>query len=930
MQISVTPVTAPDKVMHGVVVLDERIVECNERFCRILECAREDLVGKSLLELCPEVQSDGAFSRERWQRRWQAAQAGLPQWFPWQFRNCNGRRVHALVHLGPIAGEGGALTAHVHDLSNLRRAGWISPETHEKLQRVLDHTKAVIFVKDRDGRYVFANRELERVVRMPAERIVGHTDQELWPADVAAHFQANDAQVLQQRTAAEFEVTADVGHQRRTFLSFKFPLFGTDGEPYAVCGVATDITDPKRTQEALTNAALAVSSAQGATVYQELVRYLATILEVEAAIISIPHESNCDQMCVRAFYLDGAVQQNFDYARAGTPCSTVFAQAFRIYSSGLAKTFPDDPDLVKMGFESYAGFPLNDGSGHPIGLVSVMSRRPMLNPELIESILKIFAVRAAAEIERQTAEENLRKSESSYRAIFEASEDGVFVHDWETGALIDVNRRVCVMTGYSYEEIKRMTIGDLSSGTYPYTGDEAGKRIDELKATGRTVRFEWQGRSKDGGVHWYEVVLRPAVIAGEQRIVAFARDISERKQAEQALRQAQKMEALGHLTGGIAHEFNNLLTSIMGYIVLASDQPASADARRRKYLEQAQTSCTRARDLIQQMLTFSRGRRGEPRPVAIAGLVSQSIKLFGAALPGTIEVKTDLGAEVSPVMLDPVHLDQILLNLCLNARDAMNGSGTIRVSVVECPSCEEECTACRQPAEGGYVELRVEDEGPGIPPEILDRIFEPFFTTKDVGKGTGMGLASVHGLVHELGGHIVVEPAAPHGTRFRVLFPTLAGEPARSDAAEGGASRPALCPLSGRVLVVDDERTVAAFMQDLLESWGLEAATAPNGNAGLAALSGGSFDLVITDYKMPGMNGLQLARELRAGHPGLPVILYTGFNEGLEKSAIDAAGVRAVLTKPIDPHALFGLIRTTLATLGRSVNAKEGNQGFPP
>ena len=912
MQISVTPVNTPDRVMHGVVVLDDKIVECNERFCRILECTRDELVGRPLLDLCPELQSDGAFSRERWQRRWQAACTGMPQWFPWQFRNCSGRRVHALVHLGCDEGEGGALTAHVHDLSNLQRAGWISPETQAKLQRVLDHTKAVIFVKDRDGRYVFANRELERVVRMTAERIVGHTDQELWPPEVAAHFQANDAQVLQQRTAAEFEVTADVGRQRRTFLSFKFPLFGIDGEPYAVCGVATDITDPKRTQEALTNAALAVSSAQGSSVYQELVRYLATILEVEAAVISAPHEFDTAQLCVRAFYMDGEIKENFEYPKSGTPCATVFGQEFKIYPASVTTAFPNDGDLAKFGMVSYAGYPMSDGDGNPIGLISVMSRRPMLYPEFIESILKIFAVRAAAELERQRAEENLKRSESSYRAIFEASEDGVFVHDWETGELIDVNRRVLAMTGFSYDEIKRMTIAELSAGTYPYTGEEASKRIAEVKETGRTVRFEWLGRSKDGSVHWYEIVLRPAVIAGEQRILAFARDISERKQAEQALRQAQKMEALGHLTGGIAHDFNNLLTSIMGYIVLAQDQPASAEARRKKYLEQAQASCTRARDLIQQMLTFSRGRRGEPRPVAIAGLITQSIKLFGGAMPATIDIRSDLCTEVSPVMLDPVHLDQILLNLCINARDAMNGTGTIRVSVVECPACEEECTACRQPAQGAYVELRVEDEGPGIPPAILDRIFEPFFTTKQVGKGSGMGLASVHGLVHELGGHIVVEPVTPHGTRFRVLFPAIDGEKNACDALVCAGTP--LCRLSGRVLVVDDEQTVSAFMSDLLESWGLEVKTSNCAQDALSTCAhDDAFDLVITDYKMPGMNGLQLARELRSAHPKLPVILYTGFNEGLAPSEIEDAGVRALVTKPIDPHEVFGLLQTHLA-----------------
>ena len=896
---------------HAMIVLNETIVDCNERFAHMMGIDCAALIGKTFLDLCPEVQADGAFSRERWQRRWHAAQASLPQWFPWQFRNAAGKRVHALVHLAAASEHGGGLVAEAHDLSKLGEVGWITPAAQARLQQVLDHTKGVIFVKDREGRYVFANRELERLVRMPAEQIVGGTDRELWPPEVAAHFQANDAQVLSQRSGTEFEVTVDVGRQRKTFLSFKFPLFDADGEPYAVCGIATDITESRRTQDALTKAALAVSSAQGASVFQELVRYLATILEVDAAIIATPLEGEPPKMRVHAFCFDGEIRENFDHATAGTPCETVVGQSFRIYPSGLREQFPGDADFAQHGLESYAGFPLTDGNGVAIGHISVLSRKPMANAEFIESILKLFAVRAAAELERQRADETLRRSEASYRAIFEASEDGVFIHDWDTGRIIDVNRRACEMSGYTYEEMKELTVDQLSSGEHPYTGEEAAKRIEEAKA-GKAVRIDWRRRRKDGSLYWDEVVLRAAVIAGERRILAFTREITERKQAEQALRQAQKMEALGHLTGGIAHDFNNLLTSIMGYVTLAADHPAGKEAKLAKYLEQARASCGRARDLIQQMLTFSRGQRGQPRPVSLQALVEASVKLFGASLPPTITIETKADAEVPAVMLDPVHLDQILLNLCLNARDAMNGAGMIRLSIASGASCGLVCTACRQPAAGEFVELVVEDTGHGIPPEIIDRVFEPFFTTKEVGKGSGMGLASVHGIVHELGGHIVVDSTPGRGTRFHVLFPAVAD--AREDAA--GCAAPACGPraqLRGRVLVVDDEQAVGTFMGDLLECWGLEVtvSTSPAEALSLFAKDARRFDLVITDQVMPRKTGTELARELLAMRPDLPVILYTGYNEDARRG-IDEVPLRAVVSKPVDPHALFGLLQTHL------------------
>jgi PAS domain S-box-containing protein len=897
----------------GMLVLEEVVTGCNERFCSMIGCEPADVIGKPFLDLCPEFQSDGAFSQERWQRRWHAARAGIPQWFPWQFHHCDGSRAHGLVHLVKDPSATDKLVARIHDLTGLARAGWTTAGSQARAQEVLDHFKAVIFVKDCEGRYLFANRELERAVRTPAERIVGYTDRDIWQNEIAERFRANDAQVLKERRGVEFEVTAEVGGQLRTFLSFKIPLFTPAGELYGLCGISTDITDRKRTQDALTNAALAVSSAQGTSVLQELVRYLATILEVDAAMIAMPGGPG-GTAHVHAFILDGHLCENIDYPVAGTPCESVFGQSFRIYPSGLRERFPGIADFEKLGLESYAGFPLNDSTGAPVGLLAVLSRKVMTSSEFIESILKIFAVRASAELERQRTEETLRRSEASYRAIFEASEDAVFIHDWETGRVVDVNRRACEIYGYSYEEMKNIRVGDVSSGVYPYTASEARKRLGQARA-GKTLRFEWHRKNKDGSLHWDEVVVRTAIIAGERRILAFTREITERKQAEQALRQAQKMEALGHLTGGIAHDFNNLLTSIMGYVVLAGEHPAAAgEPRLAKYLDQAHASCVRARDLIQQMLTFSRGQRGQPRPVALAPLVRQSVKLFGSSLPSTLDIQTSIDEDVPAVMLDPVHLDQILLNLCLNARDATSGVGRIHVSVARAAPVDEICTACREHVSGAFVQLCVEDDGPGIAPEVIDRIFEPFFTTKDAGKGSGMGLASVHGIVHELSGHIVVDTVQDGGTRFCVLLPALTVEPTEAGRASTAREPAAPVHLHGHVLVVDDDQSVSLYMRALLENWGLEVTLAGSAADALSLVRRGAarFDLVVTDQMMPRTTGIELAGELARIAPDLPVILYTGYAEAIAPGDAERARLRAVLMKPVDPKLLLTLLQAHL------------------
>ena len=909
-----------ESAAHGVIVIGDAIEDCNDAACRILELPRSALIARSLVELSPRIQADGTLSSERWARRIHAAKAGLPQWFQWQFRRDSADAFQALVHLGPASRESGpAVIAQVHDLSRLAGAGWVHEESEARLRNVLEHTKPIIFVKDRDGRYSFVNHELERLVRRPAHEIIGRTDHELWRTELAERFRRNDLQVLEQRKAIEFQESDAFGGQQRTFLSFKFPLFDMDGAPYAVCGIATDISERKQLEDALRGAALAVSSAQGATVFQELVRYLATTLKLDCALIAAPCEGAAGNMRVLAFYLDGEIRENFEYPVAGTPCETVVGQAFRIYPSRLRAAFPEDSDFAELGFESYAGYPLNDTNGKPLGLIAAISRRPMAEADFIESVLKIFAMRAAAELERMRSEEALRGSEEHYRAIFNASADGLLLRDAEF-RVVDVNPAFLAITGHSREEV----LGARHVLTMPVPEIERARELQRRALSGETVHIEGRGVRKDGTHYDCEVALAPMLYRGQPHVLGTVRDISARRQAEARreqleaqLRQAQKMEALGQLTGGIAHDFNNLLTSIMGYIVLATEREAGhGDPKLAKYLEQAHLSCVRARDLIQQMLTFSRGQRGEPRPLSLAPCVKESVKLLRSSLPATVEIETDLAREVPAVLLDPVQLDQILLNLCINARDAMGGIGEIRVAVQRLHADDLICASCRQIVAGTFVELCVADSGPGIASEVLERMFEPFFTTKEVGKGSGMGLATVHGIVHEHSGHVVVDNVPGRGARFRIVFPPLQAD--KTGAVTTTASREGSVPprhaLHGRVLVVDDEETVAEFMRDLLESWGVEVTSASTASEARerVARDPQAYDVVITDQTMPRMTGLELARELLAIRRDLPVILYTGYGEGIAQEKTAAAGICALLKKPVEPQVLFALLKAHL------------------
>jgi signal transduction histidine kinase/CheY-like chemotaxis protein len=407
---------------------------------------------------------------------------------------------------------------------------------------------------------------------------------------------------------------------------------------------------------------------------------------------------------------------------------------------------------------------------------------------------------------------------------------------------------------------------------------------------------------------------------GRRLMLAAIRDITERKQAEEArgqleaqLRQAQKMEAIGQLTGGIAHDFNNILQSILGNLTIAGERiDARGDPKLARALDRAEISAQRARELIQQMLTFSRGRRGEPRLVSLRELVGEAAKLLRPTLPSTIEIAADLGAEVAAVKADPIQVEQVLLNLCINARDAMAGAGAIALAVRQVRHDGAVCTACRQRFSGEFVEVSVRDTGPGVAGEVVERMFEPFFSTKEVGKGSGMGLAMVHGIVHEHGGHVLVESAPGAGARFRVAFPAAHGEPAVSAErpGEGGRRR----QLSGSILCVDDEDLVLELMGDLLSDWGLEVTLKSDPIEARRAFAADPrrYDAVLTDHTMPRLTGLELARELHAIRPDVPVILYTGYGEHIAEDELRSAHVRALARKPVEPAELYRLLRTSL------------------
>jgi len=512
------------------------------------------------------------------------------------------------------------------------------------------------------------------------------------------------------------------------------------------------------------------------------------------------------------------------------------------------------------------------------------------------------------------AQAALRDSEEQYRAIFNASADGLVLRDKDYRA-VEVNPAYLAISGFSRDEV-------LAADWVLTQPDETVRRQHRAQhdriLAGESVRFEAVGARKDGSKFEVEVSAKPLMYRGEPHVLYAARDISERREAEARraelqlqLRQAQKMEAVGQLTGGIAHDFNNILTSVIGYVVLGLERAeALRDDTLQRQLGQAHRAAQRARDLIMQMLAFARRQRGERRPLALAPLVQQSLQLLRATLPSSAVVDFVAVDDMPTVLADPVQVEQVLFNLCINARDAIQGAGFIRVRL-GWHRGPWRCASCRAAGEQvAWVELSVADSGAGVADEVLERIFEPFVSTKEVGRGSGMGLAMVHGIVHDHGGHVLLETAAGAGTVFRVVLPPAGVDLPADAAATESAPVDRDQALSGRVLVVEDEAMVGDFMAELLTSWGLEVVLRRDPLSALAWLEDrdNAVDLLITDQTMPQLAGLALAQRTTALRPGLPILLYSGNAEGFDAAELERSGVRAAMRKPVDAETLRTLV----------------------
>jgi PAS domain S-box-containing protein len=510
--------------------------------------------------------------------------------------------------------------------------------------------------------------------------------------------------------------------------------------------------------------------------------------------------------------------------------------------------------------------------------------------------------------ERRIAQEALRASERQFRMLVEGIRDyAVYMLD-PNGIVASWNAGAERIKGYRPEEI----IGHHFSRFYIEDDRASGLPTHALAVAAREGRFENEGwrLRKDGSVFWAHVVI-DAIHDDRGKLIGFAkitRDITERRQAQAALQeaqaqrtQAQKMEALGQLTGGVAHDFNNLLMIISGQNQmlhrLVSEKP-----RGQRAVEAIDMTIARGAALTRQLLTFSRRQILKPSLVALDAQI-ESLKAMLSGTMGGMTIANHVAAGTWPVHVDPNELELALLNLAINARDAMPQGGTISITAEN---------AANLPAglQGDFVAITVADTGTGIAPDVLPKVFDPFFTTKEVNKGTGLGLSQVHGFAHQSGGSVAIDTDLGRGTRITLYLP-------RATEAE---ALPEDAPIeeksgSGDVLLVEDNPQVAEATSAMLEELGYGSEIAPHAEAALAALERRDFHLILSDVIMPGaLDGIGLAKRIRAMKPGLPVLLVSGFAKNAAESDFP------LLNKPYNLAELGRAIRTTMARPDSSGN----------
>jgi len=502
--------------------------------------------------------------------------------------------------------------------------------------------------------------------------------------------------------------------------------------------------------------------------------------------------------------------------------------------------------------------------------------------------------------QRKKSEDALRETEERFRILLNKSFDGIFIHD--NFIILDINQRMADILGYSVTELLHTSMLDRVT-------PNSQRLIQEYIRSRREGYFELELLKKDGKIVNVETFGSPCRFQGKNARIVAIRDITEQKKLQEQLRQAQKMEAIGHLAGGVAHDFNNILSAIIGYAHLTMMKLKSDDPLRMN-IEHILSSSERAANLTRSLLAFSRKQLIIPKPVNINHIVLNIKKILDRIIGEDIDLKVIFDSEDLIVTGDRGQIEHALMNLATNARDAMPGGGALTMTIREVEVDDKFIQMHKEGKRGTYASITVSDTGIGMDKKTIENIFEPFFTTKEVGKGTGLGLAMVYGTIKQHNGFINVYSEPGEGTTFNIYLPLVEPGVEHTETNETGTA------VSGieNVLLIEDNQAVRKSIRDLLQEFGYNVMDAADGGQAIALFKEnmGSLHLVISDVIMPGQSGKEVYEELKKERPDIKMLFVSGYSADiLTKKGIMGEKINFI-SKPINPDVFLKKVREIL------------------
>jgi PAS domain S-box-containing protein len=764
------------------------------------------------------------------------------------------------------------------DITRRKEWGQILENSEEKYRQVVENANEyIVVVQDEQVRYL--NRKARSLPCLHGGDLLGTSFLTYIHPDDAAMVWDYNTRRMQGGEVPNIYTFRIRDHGKRTFIvENNAVLIQWEGRP-ATLNFLTDITDARRMEEELRQ------SEERNRLYLENATDIIFILDSDLRIQSISPRVY-DILGITA----GEIM-NLDISRLNI-----------LKPEYLPKLHEEISKVMQGERITSSMYEITNREGRDI--IIEVSLAPHFTDHRITDIICV----ARDVTERTAMEDSLRRSEKRYREILEDIEDGYYEVDLR-GNFTFFNHAMCKILGYLPAD---MTGLNNRSFMDEKTARRVFRAFNQVYLTGEHDKAsDWELIRKDGSRCFVETSV--SLLRDDRgQPVGFrgiARNVTDRRNLENQLAQSQKMEAIGTLAGGIAHDFNNILAAIAGYTELAL-MDLKPESPLQSKLEEVLKAAKRAKDLVNQILTFSRKGDYEKRPLKMAMVADEALKMLRASLPSSIEIVSDLGARDTIVQADPTQIHQIILNLCTNAYHAVRDTGgIIRVELSEQDLRKGTFLPDSGMRQGRYVVLSITDTGCGMSQDVMERIFDPYYTTKPKGEGTGLGLAIVHGIVRSLGGGISVRSMPGQGSSFHIYLPMVSSGPLH----EAGQAEHMPCGRE-RVLVIDDEKNIVEVTRQMLERLGYRVTTHQSSTEALDhfARNAHGYDLVISDLTMPKMNGDQLARKMVEIKPDIPIIICTGFSDLMPGGMVGGTGIRDVLVKPVMLNVLARTVRRVL------------------